>query len=107
MVDDIVPLAKDLISIQSVSGNIEKAVEIFELIKTQLPGYEPIPFVANSFPSLLYGNKGKNVREFKVILNAHLDVVPAAEQQFHPVEKNGRIYGRGAFDMKAAAAVKI
>ena len=33
-----------------------------------------------------------------VLFNAHLDVVPAAETQFEPCEKEGWIYGRGAHD---------
>ncbi len=45
--------------------------------------------------------------KFRLILNAHLDVVPADLKQFKPIEKDGRIYGRGAQDMKSGAAALI
>ncbi|WP_433831448.1 M20 family metallopeptidase [Actinoplanes sp. CA-015351] len=41
----------------------------------------------------------------RVILNAHLDVVPGAGAQFSARVEGDRLYGRGAHDMKAAAVV--
>lgn len=47
----------------------------------------------------------------KLVLNGHLDVVPAgagwATHPFEPVRKDGRIYGRGSADMKAGVAAMI
>src|SRR5260370_16347733 len=54
---------------------------------------------------ILISNTDDTSRQFKVILNAHLDVVPAGKYQL--VEKEGKFYGRGAYDMKIAAAVMI
>ena len=47
--------------------------------------------------SVLYASTlpGK-VQDF--LLNAHLDVVPAPEEMFEPVEKDGRLYARGSAD---------
>jgi succinyl-diaminopimelate desuccinylase len=39
-----------------------------------------------------------------VIFNGHLDVVPGHAEQFRPRRSEGRLYGRGAYDMKAALA---
>jgi len=39
-----------------------------------------------------------------VMLGAHLDVVPAAEELFDPRVEDDRIYGRGVLDMKFAIA---
>jgi succinyl-diaminopimelate desuccinylase len=102
----IVPLTKKLISIPSVSGDSEKTNEIVELVKKTLSGYAFKMYSCNDIPSLLYRNTAET-KNFKIILNAHLDVVPGKTQQFEPNERNGRIYGRGAYDMKAAAAVMI
>jgi len=44
---------------------------------------------------------------FKIILNAHLDVVSGRKEQYKPYEKDGKLFGRGAIDMKGAAAVEI
>jgi succinyl-diaminopimelate desuccinylase len=47
-----------------------------------------------------------------VLLNGHVDVVPAdpsgwSNDPFEPVVKNGKIYGRGAADMKGSNACQI
>lgn len=42
-----------------------------------------------------------------LMLNAHLDVVPALEQQWTPAVDEDRIVGRGAQDMKGSAAVLL
>ncbi|BBO69996.1 peptidase M20 [Desulfosarcina alkanivorans] len=41
------------------------------------------------------------------MLMSHIDVVNAADPLFDPVEKNGRLYGRGAIDDKYAAALSM
>jgi succinyl-diaminopimelate desuccinylase len=41
--------------------------------------------------------------DFRVILNAHLDVVPAPPDQFRARREEGRLYARGAQDMKVSA----
>jgi len=49
------------------------------------------------------GNKGK-----RILFNTHLDVVPASKGQvnaFNPIEKDCRIFGRGACDAKGQVAV--
>lgn len=40
----------------------------------------------------------------KIMLVAHLDVVPAPDHLFKMVEQDGKLYGRGVFDMKHAIA---
>ena len=40
----------------------------------------------------------------KVLFAAHLDVVPGADGQFEPREQDGRLYARGALDMKSGTA---
>lgn len=43
----------------------------------------------------------------KVLLSAHIDVIPADPRELIFREKNGRYYGRGTFDMKFAAATYL
>jgi succinyl-diaminopimelate desuccinylase len=102
---NILSLTKELVAIPSVSGDVEKSVEALERIKKELSDFSFTPFVSENFPSLLYTNKSEETKNFKIILNGHLDVVPSNEYQ--PYEKEGRLYGRGVLDMKAAAAVMI
>jgi len=42
-----------------------------------------------------------------VLLMSHIDVVDGPEELFEPVEKNGKLYGRGSFDDKYAAALSM
>jgi succinyl-diaminopimelate desuccinylase len=42
-----------------------------------------------------------------VLFNGHLDVVPGHPGQFRPERRGGRLYGRGAYDMKAALAAMM
>lgn len=49
----------------------------------------------------LIGHYGERNGGPSLHLHGHFDVVPAADpEQYHPIRKNGRIYGRGASDMK-------
>lgn len=45
--------------------------------------------------------------ERTLVLNGHLDVVPGKPDQFTPREAEGRLYGRGAADMKAGVAAMM
>ncbi|MGE5839674.1 MAG: M20 family metallopeptidase [Deltaproteobacteria bacterium] len=42
-----------------------------------------------------------------VLLMSHIDVVDAPEELFEPVEKEGKLYGRGSVDDKYAAALSM
>jgi succinyl-diaminopimelate desuccinylase len=62
-------------------------------------------FESGGKPSaLLY--HGATRPRFRVVLNAHLDVVPAGPRQFQPRRDGDRLYARGAHDMKVSALVE-
>jgi len=42
-----------------------------------------------------------------IVLNGHIDVIEAEERQFQPYIKDGKMYGRGAVDMKAGVAASM
>src|SRR6266699_1549307 len=63
------------------------------------PGFTVERFESGGKPSaLVYPGTGR--RDFHVILNAHLDVVPAPPDQFRPRRDGDRLFARGAQDMK-------
>jgi succinyl-diaminopimelate desuccinylase len=49
--------------------------------------------------------QGQERPRYGVILNAHLDVVPAPKDQFRPRRDGTRLYARGAQDMKVSGLV--
>lgn len=100
-------LAKRLIKIQSTTGNIKQTDKILTLCKSYLNNSKFKTFDKNNTKSLLFYNTKTLPKRFKIILNAHLDVVPGKPLQFNPKVVGDRLYGRGAYDMKAAAAVMI
>lgn len=107
MNDQIVQLAKELISIPSESNNCKEIKKIIDFTKNILDEYTQTNFEKNGSPSLLISNKDKKTQSFKIILNLHLDVVPGNKKQYSPYVQGGKLYGRGSYDMKSAAAAMI
>ncbi len=103
----ILQLATSLIKISSETNNARLQQEIINFIADQLKSFTLERFEKNSRPSLLVYSQKQRPKKFKVILNAHLDVVPGHKNQYLPYVKAGRLYGRGAYDMKTAAAAEI
>jgi len=62
-------------------------------------------FESNGKPSFLAYRGEQRPKKFQIILNAHVDVVPGKSEQYQAFIKDGKLYGRGAYDMKAAAVV--
>ena len=70
------------------------------------PEFRVERFESNGKPSaLIYPDHGGTRPEFRVIFNAHLDVVPAEPELFHPRRDGDRLYARGAQDMKVSGLV--
>lgn len=107
MNNDLIQLTKALVSIPSLNSDFPQAHTILnDVVKKQLEKYHYTSLEALNFPSLLYSNQ-PDTKSFKILLEAHLDVNPAESEQFKPYEKDGKMYGRGVYDTKAAAAAMI
>lgn len=105
--DDILTLAKEFILIPSAGDDLEEKEKILALAKGTLQGFTVETFNKQIRPSLLIHNQPEGTKQFKIVFNVHLDVVPGSDEQYIPLEKDGKLYGRGAYDMKAAAATII
>ena len=104
---DVLDLAKKLIVVQSVGGNTQALNEVLEICGKILKDYQFKELKKNGSCSRIYYNTKLSPKKFRLILNAHLDVVPAKTEQFRPLIKGDKLYGRGTQDMKAAAGVFV
>jgi succinyl-diaminopimelate desuccinylase len=95
----------DLIAIRSTADRPDDLRRALDLVVAEAgPAWTVRRFTSHGKPSALLHPPGAD-GPFRVILNAHLDVVPGADDQFVPRRDDTRLYGRGAHDMKAAALV--
>lgn len=107
MEKDILILTKNLISIPSTKDNTESLEKVLALADKYLKGFKYKKFTSKGIPSVIYYNTPSLPKRFKIILNAHLDVVPGNRNQYRALIKGDKLYGRGAQDMKTSAAVEI
>jgi succinyl-diaminopimelate desuccinylase len=106
----IVEMAKRLIRVPSVTGDERRAVELAEElvrgtgVETRLYGPPERPILTASI---------NPEEERLLVFNGHLDTVPIASRDawdtdpYDPVLRDGKLYGRGASDMKSSCAVMI
>lgn len=110
MLNQILELTKLLVSHPSTNTNPKALKSVLEEAIKPLKENENLTiehFEKNQKPSVLIYLGKTRPKKFKIILNAHLDVVGGKPEQFKPYEKGGRLYGRGVIDMKSAAAVEV
>ncbi|MFI7542576.1 M20 family metallopeptidase [Actinoplanes sp. NPDC049599] len=100
---DLPARAAELIAVPSTTdrpGDLRRALEL--VLDVVGPGFTVEWFESRGKPSALVHLPGSRPA-FRVLLNAHLDVVPA---DAYAARRDGdRLYGRGAQDMKVAALV--
>lgn len=105
----VVPLCRQLISKKSYSGQEKEMVDFLERTFAELLFDE---VRVDSYGSITATMKGQR-SGLKILLDAHIDTVPAdneAQWSVNPFEgvlKEGRVYGRGASDMKGALSAMI
>jgi succinyl-diaminopimelate desuccinylase len=104
--DRVVALLKDLILVRSTAANPEGLHHALRLIRSHVedvPGVRVESHESGGLPSFVALPEG--VSRADVMLVAHTDVVEAPPEHFYPVVEDGRLYGRGAGDMKGQIAV--
>lgn len=97
----------DLVEMPTVSGDYESNHEAIEYIDRFLSerALHVMRFEQNGFESLVATTR--HTKTPKVLLAAHTDVVPGPAELFRLRKKQGRLYGRGVFDMKYAIAAYL
>ncbi len=100
-------ILEKLIAFKTVTGTTREVGHLFRFIKDLL---QPVPlhvreYSYNGHPMLVITPTRK--KHVKLWLAAHVDVVPGNDAQFEPVVRGGKLYGRGAYDMKFAVATYL
>ena len=98
---DELALAERLISYDSSQPDGVKAAMGFLKGWLEGQGIAHRTYEVNGLPSIVAAVGDGPVT---LIWNAHVDVVPARSEQFSPWHVDGRLYGRGAYDMKGGLA---
>lgn len=107
--DQLIELTKKLVAIESTVDNLQGLREAYDFMVKMLHGSGKDitieEFEQNGKPSFI-AYKGKTrPRQFKVIFAVHLDVVPGQAHQFKAEIKDGKLFGRGVYDEKAACVI--
>lgn len=106
--DALTKLTCDLIRFQSTADKPDQVVAAMQYVENyvcNLPGLVMERSEAGGKPSVVATLRP--TRQPRLILNGHLDVVAAPPALFTPEVRDGRIYGRGAQDMKGSVAVML
>lgn len=109
MINEITQLASDLIRFRTVEGNDAEFTQCMDYIRNYFDGTTGIythDFESNGVPSMIIANR-PSIMKFDILMNGHIDVVPAPDSDFIPHQKAGKLYGRGASDMKTAVAAML
>lgn len=101
----IINILKTLIEFPTVSGE-SRGKRALVAIKKFLPSFFAVKFFCkNNFWLAFYYPQGQPAVD--ILLNAHIDVVPAEKKMFKLVKKGDKLLGRGTFDMKGPLAAMI
>ncbi len=107
--EEIIKLTKKLIEYKTITKNFKQSKKALEFIRGYLNNSQYKLYEKNNFPSLVLSNVDieKNKKEFDLIFHGHIDVVDGEDNQFNPIIKGDKIYGRGALDMKGGLSVLV
>jgi succinyl-diaminopimelate desuccinylase len=109
--NELLEKTKELIAIPSVTKDLKNTRKAYDYMvhylkeRTKSKDVTLEEFEKNGIPSFLAYRGKKRPDNFRVLFNAHIDVVDAKPQQFKAKIKDGKLYGRGSHDMKAAAVI--
>ena len=103
---EIIALTRDLIRFKSTHSRPEEIERCARFVQDYLErwdiAYQRID--RGGTPSILILPSNNFA---PVLLMSHIDVVEGTDGQFQPVEKDGRLYGRGSIDDKYAVALSL
>lgn len=107
-ISEIIAHTTRLVAIPSTADNSHALKEAIDYVADFVTAYADVTverFEQNGKASFLAYRGRARPEKFDIILNGHVDVVAAKPEEFTPYEQDGRLYGRGALDMKGTVMV--
>lgn len=103
---DILKLLEHLVAMKSVANNPRGLAETISYAERyfKIPELKTKRINKNGKENLVVFSSEAKSTSFDIVLNAHLDVVPADDKLFSLRVQDGKAYGRGVYDMKGAGA---
>lgn len=100
--DDIAELTKELVKFRTETGDQDEIAEALDFVEEYFSGtgLQSRRYEFDDVENLVL----KTDEDPEVMLHGHIDVVPAEDGMYEPGEEEGKIYGRGAADMKSGVA---
>lgn len=97
-------ILQDLVSYKSVERNLSQKNDCLDYIANRLSGSELKikRGSSNGLPWLI--STTQDTKHPKVLLQAHIDVVPGNDELFEVIDIDNKLKGRGVYDMKFAVA---
>jgi acetylornithine deacetylase/succinyl-diaminopimelate desuccinylase-like protein len=93
-----------LVAIPSITSNSIACHEVLNFVRNQLEGLGLFITSDTDRDNPWLIATAMDTKEPDVMFAAHLDVVPAESELFTMLKQGGKLYGRGVYDMKLAAA---
>lgn len=102
--EDVTQLTEELVKFRTVKGEEQEIEDCFDYIREYFSEEEFViqAFENNDTETLVVGFE--ETKNPEILLHGHIDVVPADKEMFEPEVRNGKIFGRGAGDMKSGVA---
>lgn len=102
-------ITSDLIRFKTEKGNTEEFKKAYAYIESLLPqdmfSFEYVEHQGVISQIIFF--KNHDWKQAKLLLNGHMDVIPAEASQYEPYIQDNKLYGRGAVDMKSGLAMMI
>ena len=104
---ELIKITEDLIRFKTTKDKPEELKKCINYVKDFFSDCDVIikEFMKNGKPSLFISYT--ETKKPKLLLNGHIDVVEADEEQFTPEVKEDKLFGRGSIDMKGGVAASM
>jgi len=101
ILNEIVNNTFKLIGYKTIKDNYNEFDKALEFISKELKDYYVEEYIVNNYKNIVISNTKE--KDLDVIFCCHVDVVPALK--YEGVLDEGKLYGRGSFDMKGQLSV--